>query len=372
MKQEKLEDRMQMRRLTTDDTAQYNALLRYAFQVTDSELASLGWNQKEMERSKKPVLKKTESFGWFDGEKLASQISVYPMQVNLFGRMYKMGGVTGVATYPEYMGRGLMSRLMKQALDNMRRNHQSVSMLFPYLIPYYRKKGWEIVSDKMTYTMPEGDYAESGQTYEMSVLNWYCCLNGIAERRDQEYTFNWGSGWENVFFNVTCENQRRADERIPILHSLPFKHKGVMTAPLIEPIEIEKYLAQGQIEQVICGGENYDGARPCNFDWVRALSRQCRAHDVTFSFIETGTNFIKDGRRYFIPNKRVQSEMAFKSGVSFRGRPMRFYLEDEYGEIPPERLYAPHFGPQCKNCGSRLTCNGCANCARCMILDPKG
>ena len=68
MKQEKLEDRLQMRRLTVDDTAQYNALLRYAFQVTDSELASLGWNQKEMERSKKPVLKKTESFGWFDGK----------------------------------------------------------------------------------------------------------------------------------------------------------------------------------------------------------------------------------------------------------------------------------------------------------------
>lgn len=155
MRQGKLEDRLQMRRLTVDDTAQYNALLRYAFQVTDSELASLGWNQKEMERSKKPVLKKTESFGWFDGEKLASQISVYPMQVNLFGTMYNMGGVTGVATYPEYMGRGLMAHLMKKALDNMRENHQCVSMLFPYLIPYYRKKGWEIVSDKMTYTIKD-------------------------------------------------------------------------------------------------------------------------------------------------------------------------------------------------------------------------
>ena len=155
MKQEKLEDRLQMRRLTVDDTAQYNALLRYAFQVTDSELASLGWNQKEMERSKKPVLKKTESFGWFDGEKLASQISVYPMQVNLFGTMYNMGGVTGVATYPEYMGHGLMAHLMKKALDNMRENHQCVSMLFPYLIPYYRKQGWEIVSDKMTYTIKD-------------------------------------------------------------------------------------------------------------------------------------------------------------------------------------------------------------------------
>ena len=24
---------------------------------------------------------------------------------------------------------------------------------------------------------------------------------------------DWGSGWDNIFFNVTCENQRRADER---------------------------------------------------------------------------------------------------------------------------------------------------------------
>lgn len=153
MSKGKLEARLQMRRLTADDTAQYNALLRYAFQVTDSELKSLGWDQKDMERSKKPVLEKTESFGWFDGDKLASQISVYPMKVNVFGRMYKMGGVTGVATYPEYTGRGLMGSLMKRALDNMRKNRQSLSMLVPYMIPYYRKKGWEIVSDKMTYTI---------------------------------------------------------------------------------------------------------------------------------------------------------------------------------------------------------------------------
>ena len=152
---EKLHERLQMRALTTDDTAQYNALLRYAFQVTDSELASLGWNQKEMERSKKPVLKKTESYGWFDGEKLASQISIYPMQVNIFGQMYKMGGVTGVATYPEYMNLGLMSSLIKTALNSMRENHQCVSMLVPYMIPYYRKKGWEIVTDKMTYTIKD-------------------------------------------------------------------------------------------------------------------------------------------------------------------------------------------------------------------------
>ncbi|MBQ7486402.1 MAG: GNAT family N-acetyltransferase [Clostridia bacterium] len=167
MKREKLEDRLKMRKLTTDDTAQYNALLRYAFQVTDSELASIGWNQKDMERSKKPVLKKTESFGYFDGDKLASQISIYPMQVNIYGKMYKMGGVTGVATYPEYSQHGLMSNLIKQALQNMRDNHQSISMLYPYFIPYYRKKGWEIVTDIMTYTIKDTQLPKRRRTEGM-------------------------------------------------------------------------------------------------------------------------------------------------------------------------------------------------------------
>lgn len=80
---------------------------------------------------------------------------------------------------------------------------------------------------------------------------------------------DWGDGWENVMLNVSCENQRRADERIPLLLSLPFKHKGIMCAPFIGPVSLVQYLGSGQIEQVICGGENYDGASPCDFDWVK-------------------------------------------------------------------------------------------------------
>ena len=45
--------------------------------------------------------------------------------------------------------------------------------------------------------------------------------------------------------NVTCENQRRADERIPFLLELPFKHKGIMCAPFIGPVSIRKYLPKG-------------------------------------------------------------------------------------------------------------------------------
>lgn len=115
---------------------------------------------------------------------------------------------------------------------------------------------------------------------------------------------DWGDGWENVFFNVTCENQRRADERIPLLLALPFKHKGIMCAPFIGEMSIEKYLRCEKIEQVICGGENYDGARPCDFDWVKKLQGECALYNVTFCFIETGSVFIKDGKQYYLPRKK--------------------------------------------------------------------
>ncbi|WP_279124780.1 DUF5131 family protein [Holdemania filiformis] len=176
---------------------------------------------------------------------------------------------------------------------------------------------------------------------------------------------DWGTGWENIFFNVTVENQKRAESRMDWLLKLPFQHKGVMCAPLIGPVDLSPWLASGQVEQVICGGENYDGARPCDYRWVQDLGAQCRRAGVTFNFIETGSVFVKDGKTYPLPSKRLQSEMARKSGLSFRGRPQVFHLEDEYGPIPPERLYQPYFGPHCQRCGGQLTCNGCTRCGRC-------
>ncbi len=177
---------------------------------------------------------------------------------------------------------------------------------------------------------------------------------------------DWGDGWENVFFSVTCENQHRADERIPLLLALPFKHKGIMCAPLIGPVRIRRYLSAGQIEQVICGGENYDGARPCCFDWVKALRQECAEANVTFCFIETGTVFIKDGKRYHLPDKALQSRMAYRSGMSFQGRPIHFKLVDSWGcPIPDGELYVPHYRANCDCCGSRLICNGCSDCGKC-------
>src|SRR5699024_9912492 len=90
-------------------------------------------------------------FGWFNGDQLVSQIAVYPCEVNIHGTLYKMGGVTGVGTYPEYAGHGLMKDLIKLALETMRADQQWISYLYPYNVPYYRRKGWEMMSDKLTF-----------------------------------------------------------------------------------------------------------------------------------------------------------------------------------------------------------------------------
>ena len=64
------------RYLETDDLDQYNALLRYTFQVTEDELTATGWKDDEIKQSKFPVLERADVLGCFDGENLVSQFAV--------------------------------------------------------------------------------------------------------------------------------------------------------------------------------------------------------------------------------------------------------------------------------------------------------
>lgn len=234
----------------------------------------------------------------------------------------------------------------------------------------YKVKSGELIRVCMNsdFFLPEADKWRD-EAWEMMRLRSdvkFFLLTKRPERVYEHLPKDWGNGWENIMFNVTCENQRRADERIPILLELPFKHKGIMCAPFIGAVSIEKYLHSGQIEQVICGGENYDGARPCNYEWVKSLRAECSAHNVTFAFIETGTVFIKDGKTYRMPSKRVQAEMAHKSGMYYCGKPIEWTLTDSWGTpLEEQELYVPSYREHCHTCGSKPICNGCSNCGKC-------
>lgn len=246
---------------------------------------------------------------------------------------------------------------------------------FTYPLQKRREGGYKIQSGELIRVCMASDFfleqADDWRDEAWEIIRQrpdvkFFLLTKRPQRVAQCLPDNWGNGWENVMLNVTCENQVRADERIPILKALPFKHKGIMCAPLIGGIRLDRHLDDGVIEQVICGGENYDGTRPCHFDWVQQLRSACVRHNVTFCFIETGTVFIKDGKRYSLPKKKLQSEMACKSGMSFSGKPIEWKLTDRFGAaIPAEALYQPYYRPHCARCGSRLICNGCSDCGKC-------
>lgn len=148
-------DEFRMRELDKSDLEQFNALLQYAFQVTSYDLFQTGWQQEEIKYAKRPILEEAYVLGWFYKEKLASMIVVYSMKVNVYDEIMNMGGITGVATYPEYTGRGLIHSLMKHAINYMHEHQMPISFLYPYSIPFYRKMGWEIVSDKLTFTVKD-------------------------------------------------------------------------------------------------------------------------------------------------------------------------------------------------------------------------
>ena len=154
----------------------------------------------------------------------------------------------------------------------------------------------------------------------------------IRERNDLQFTIitkrihrfldclpeDWGEGYEHVTICCTCENQEMADKRLPLLLQYPIWHRQIIHEPMLGPIDIADYLAEGRIEQVICGGESGDAARICDYAWVLSVREQCIQYGVPFFFKQTGARFRKDGRLYRI-RRKDQEPQARKAGIDYAG-----------------------------------------------------
>ena len=144
----------------------------------------------------------------------------------------------------------------------------------------------------------------------------FSLLTKRAERIAEHLPDGWGEGWDNVTFAVSCENQKRLDERVPYLLKVPAKHRWISLKPFIGEVDLEAYLGSGGIEWVLAGGENYLGSRPLKYEWVKKAYEQCVKYDVKFTFGQTGNVLVMNGREYKIRDRTEQMVQALKSGLN--------------------------------------------------------
>ncbi|MBO0959680.1 GNAT family N-acetyltransferase [Neobacillus sp. MM2021_6] len=134
--------------LREDEFLESIKLSMYAFQykVAASDLPA----RKERAKNHKIL-------GIWDKDILAAKLHIIPLTVHMKDDVWKMGGIAGVATYPEYRRNGYVKTLILDSLKHMRENAQIVSLLHPFDISFYRKFGWEIFSEQKKITIENKD-----------------------------------------------------------------------------------------------------------------------------------------------------------------------------------------------------------------------
>lgn len=130
----------------------------------------------------------------------------------------------------------------------------------------------------------------------------------------------------NVWLGVSCEDQKTADERIPLLLQTPAAIRFVSIEPMLGPVDLNKLpnlppcssecprfardcheterwicaqqqqLSNHKLDLVIVGGETGPKARPMHPGWVRSVRDQCQAAHVPFFFKQWGEWILRTKR----------------------------------------------------------------------------
>ncbi|HDR3649146.1 MULTISPECIES: GNAT family N-acetyltransferase [Bacillus cereus group] len=157
---------MNVIRLKEDKFKEALRLSEYAFQYKVDE-----------DRLQQQITKMKEShevYGIMEGENLAAKLHLIPFHIYIGKEKFKMGGVAGVATYPEYRRSGYVKELLQHSLQTMKKDGYTVSMLHPFAVSFYRKYGWELCANLLVCHMTKSDLVMKKQ------------VNGTVKRFNKE------------------------------------------------------------------------------------------------------------------------------------------------------------------------------------------
>jgi protein gp37 len=132
------------------------------------------------------------------------------------------------------------------------------------------------------------------QTLEIRTdVTWQILTKRAARMRDY-LSWRWGDGRipsRHIHIGVSVENQKYAEERIPLLLRTPAAVRFISAEPLLGPVDVQPYLPnklwndlpswkEPELDWVIVGGESGPQSRPFDLEWARSIVRQCQSAAV--------------------------------------------------------------------------------------------
>jgi len=192
---------MEIRQLRMNDFEERMALSQFAFQFQLSP---------EAKEEKRLQYRPEQDWGVFDEQgALLSALVLIPLEAWIQGKKFAMGGIAGVATWPEARRQGCVSQLLIRTLETMKNNGQTISMLHPFSFSFYRKYGYEMTVERKRYTLETRQLPSRvetpGQVKRMPKPDIEL-LDGIYEANASRYsgtlvrTKDW---WENRILKKT-------------------------------------------------------------------------------------------------------------------------------------------------------------------------
>ncbi len=178
----------------------------------------------------------------------------------------------------------------------------------------------------------------------------------------------------NLWLGVSAEDQKTADERIPLLLQTPAAVRFVSYEPALGPIDLEKvplpdaYLTMNgitgclqplsekdtepddyrywtrksmKLDWVICGGESGAKARPMHPNWARSIRDQCVDAGVPYFFKQHGewaTEFPQGISLKNVEQRFIDGTSYYRIGKKAAGRLLDGREWNEYPEVRDERV----------------------------------
>lgn len=104
-------------------------------------------------------------------EQIVSMLKIYRRELAWGDSSIVIGGIGDVVTHPDHRGRGYAAMTIQDAVQYMRKSAYDASLLFSDLASFYRRYGWESVSQPMLQIAVAQVKNTGGDAYAMQAFD---------------------------------------------------------------------------------------------------------------------------------------------------------------------------------------------------------